>query len=97
MANAKTGKRPVLRRCAGCMQYMNKKELYRFFVSDTGDIGIDATYKAGGRGAYICKNSECLENAFKRHALDRSFKMKMQKDEYNRLSELINTREDKDD
>lgn len=97
MANAKTGKRPVLRRCAGCMQYMDKMELYRFFVSDTGEIDIDESSKAGGRGAYICKNNECLEKAFKRHALDRSFKMKLQKDEYNRLLGLINTREKKDD
>ena len=97
MTLSKTGKKPVLRRCTGCMQYVDKKELYRFFVSDTGDICIDETFKSGGRGAYICKNKDCLEKAFKRHAFDRSFKMKLKKDEYNRLSELTNRREDKDD
>ncbi len=90
MSFTKTGKKPVLRRCAGCMQYMDKKELYRFFLSDTGVICIDESNKAGGRGAYICKNKDCLEKAFKRHALDRSFKIKLQNDEYNRLLELIN-------
>ena len=96
MAQAKV-KKPVQRRCIGCMQYKEKNELFRFFRSDSGAVTIDDTFKSGGRGAYICKNTECLEKAFKRHSLDHSFKTRLKNEEYDNLLSQINIREDKND
>lgn len=36
---------------------------------------LDATGKAPGRGAYLCKRPECGETALKRRALERSLRL----------------------
>ena len=36
-----------------------------------GNISVDKTGKANGRGAYICNNLECLEKAIKAKRLER--------------------------
>ena len=42
-----------------------------------GNISIDEIGKSNGRGAYICKNIECLEKAIKSKKLERSLKTKI--------------------
>ena len=54
------------RTCIGCNKKTNKKELVRIVKNKNGKIDIDNTYKMQGRGAYICKNIECLEIAIKK-------------------------------
>ena len=51
-----------------------KRELIRVLRSPEGDISLDKTGKANGRGAYLCANAECLKTLKKRRGLDRSFK-----------------------
>lgn len=36
---------------------------------------VDATGKTAGRGAYLCQTEECVANAQKRKALERSLKI----------------------
>ena len=50
-----------LRKCTGCQEMKNKKELIRIVRSDEGEFSVDATGKKAGRGAYICPSAECLE------------------------------------
>lgn len=38
-----------------------------------GNYSIDLTQKADGRGAYICRDAECLAKVIKTKALNRSF------------------------
>lgn len=63
-----------MRTCIGCREVKSKRELIRIVRKPTGEIEIDPTGKASGRGAYLCTRSECLEEAFKKrrlsHALD---------------------------
>ncbi len=42
------------RRCCGCMEMKPKPELIRVVKSPDGDVSLDLTGKAPGRGAYIC-------------------------------------------
>lgn len=77
MSSEKPGKKPHLRRCTGCMSFKEKNELIRLYLTEEGCIAIDRTGKAGGRGAYICKDEECLKKAFKRRALEHGFKMRV--------------------
>ena len=58
-------KKIPLRMCTGCMEMKPKKELIRVVKSPEGEVSVDLTGKKSGRGAYICKNKECLEKAFK--------------------------------
>ena len=52
-----------------------------------GTISIDITGKKNGRGAYICKNEECLSMAFKKKQLDYAFKDKVSQKTYEILRE----------
>lgn len=72
------------RTCIGCGESKAKKELIRI-VKQEDDISLDITGKKNGRGAYICNNVECLEKAIKTKGLDRSFKMQVSKEVYDRL------------
>lgn len=72
------------RLCIGCMEMKDKKELLRIVKSEE-DISLDITGRKNGRGAYICNNKECFEKAFKKHGLERSFKMNISKAVYDSL------------
>ncbi len=79
-----------LRKCTGCQEMKEKKQLIRVVRIDENQYTIDLTGKMSGRGAYICKNIECLEKAFKSKGLERSFKSAIPKDIYEKLrNELI--------
>ena len=65
---------------------MKDKPLLIRIVRDTcGNYAIDTTGKANGRGAYICKNANCLEKAKKSKGLERSFKRTVPREIYESL------------
>lgn len=72
----KTKKTP-LRKCIICQNQFDKKDLTRIVKNKEEEIFIDKTFKANGRGAYICHNKECIEKLQKTKALDRAFKCKI--------------------
>jgi uncharacterized protein len=71
-----------LRKCTGCLQMKDKKELIRIVRSNEGDFLLDMNNKKSGRGSYICKVVECFEKANKSNGLERSFKQAVPKDIY---------------
>ncbi len=75
------------RRCIGCKNSFDKRDLIRIVKSPEGTISVDITGKKNGRGAYICKNQECLDTAFKRKQLDYAFKDKVDSETYEILRE----------
>ena len=81
-------KRPQ-RRCTGCGELKDKKELIRVVRSPEGEFSIDTTGKAQGRGAYICRDVYCLSLAKKNHGLERSFRQKISDEVYTRLAEEL--------
>ena len=72
-------------KCIVCQERDKKKELMRIVKNKEGEIFIDLTGKANGRGAYICKDSECLKKAIKSKALNRAFKMEVPDEVYEKL------------
>ncbi len=66
-------KKVPMRKCTGCGEMKPKKELVRVVRSPEGEISLDLTGKKNGRGAYICKNAECLKKAQKAKRIERSF------------------------
>ena len=82
-------KKIPLRMCTGCMEMKPKKELIRVVKSPDGEVSVDLTGKKSGRGAYVCKNSECLEKAFKAKRLSRNLDVVIDEEIYNRLSNEI--------
>ena len=65
------------RTCIGCNQIKPKKELIRIVKNKEGNIFVDKTGKANGRGSYLCDNIECLEKAIKTKKLERTFETKI--------------------
>ena len=68
---------------------VDKNELIRIVKNKDGEISIDRTGKANGRGAYLCDNVECLEKAKKSKGLERSFKEAVPKEVYEQLAEQL--------
>lgn len=77
------------RMCTGCMEMKPKKELIRVVRGTEGDISVDVTGKKNGRGAYVCRNIECLEKAFKAKRLQKNLEAQISEEIYERLRDEI--------
>ena len=75
-------KKIPMRMCTGCREMKPKKELIRVVKTAEGEIKLDVTGKLNGRGAYICRNKECLIKAKKINALSRAFETNVSEDIY---------------
>lgn len=80
-------KRIPLRMCSGCGEMFDKRTLVRVVKTKDGDVSLDLTGKKAGRGAYVCKNLDCLKKARKKKAFERAFSMKISEDIYNEMEE----------
>lgn len=78
-------KRIPLRKCIGCQEMKPKKELIRIVATKEGEIHLDDTGKANGRGAYICSDQNCFEKARKVRGLNRSFSKEVPDEVYQDL------------
>ena len=74
-----------MRKCIGCQEMKSKKEMMRILRTTENEIVLDTTGRKNGRGAYLCKNPECLRKAIKSRGLERSFKMAIPQEAYDRL------------
>ncbi len=61
-----------LRTCLGCRTAKEKSELIRIVRTPEGEVVLDLTGRKNGRGAYICRDAECLRKAVKTKALSRA-------------------------
>ena len=77
------------RTCIGCNQIKLKKELIRIVKDKQGNINVDKTGKANGRGAYICDNIECLEKLKKSKRLEKTFEMSIDEKLYEELESVL--------
>lgn len=78
------------RTCMGCNSKKDKKDLIRIVKNNKNEICIDKTGKQDGRGAYICKNDQCLEKAIKTKRLERTLGIKISEEIYSNLKKIIN-------
>lgn len=78
-------KKIPMRQCVGCGEMKSKKEMMRVLRCGDGSIVLDATGRKNGRGAYLCRNRDCLAKAIKSKGLDRSFKMSIPREIYDNL------------
>ena len=83
-------KKMPMRTCTGCRQSKNKKELIRVVRDKEGNVFVDTTGRKNGRGAYICRDVECLHKAVRTKGLERTLKISaIDEDVFKRLmSEL---------
>ena len=77
------------RKCVGCGEMKEKKDMIRVIRSPEGEILLDTTMKANGRGAYICNSAECFKKAVKNKGLERSLKSQIPQDVLKRLEKEL--------
>ena len=78
-------KKIPLRLCVGCQAMKPKLELIRVIKTPEGEVTLDATGRKNGRGAYLCKNEECLKKLRKTKGLERSLKIAIPQEVYDKL------------
>ncbi|MCI9199255.1 MAG: YlxR family protein [Lachnospiraceae bacterium] len=78
-------KKIPLRQCVGCLEMRSKKEMMRVLKTEDGSIVLDMTGKKNGRGAYLCRQAECLKRARKSKGLERSLKIGIPDEIYEKL------------
>ncbi len=61
-----------MRQCVGCRTQKPKRELVRVVRSPEGQLSVDTRGKKPGRGAYVCRDPECLRKAIRSKALSRA-------------------------
>ena len=71
-----------LRKCTGCGEMKNKKEMFRVLKTPEDEIILDATGRKNGRGAYVCPSVDCLTKAVKSRGLERSLKVPVPEEVY---------------
>ncbi|WOC32230.1 MULTISPECIES: RNase P modulator RnpM [Caproicibacterium] len=78
-------KKVPLRMCTGCGEMKPKKELVRVVRSPEGEISLDLTGRKPGRGAYVCRSTECLRRARKARRFEKAFSCQIPEDVYDRM------------
>lgn len=63
------------RTCVACRRSDAKRGLIRVVRDGEGRVAVDRSGKRNGRGAYLCHNSACWENAVKRKAIVRALRL----------------------
>ncbi|MBR4529519.1 MAG: YlxR family protein [Lachnospiraceae bacterium] len=77
------------RSCAACGRKGEKGEFVRALRLPDGTFTVDATGKMSGRGAYLCRNAECIRIARKKNSLARSFRQAVPEEIYGALEACI--------
>ena len=84
----KTRKIP-LRTCVVTKESLPKQELLRIVRTPEGDVKVDETGKLNGRGAYIKKDLQVLENAKKSNILEKRLECKIDENVYEEIKKSI--------
>ena len=63
------------RTCVVCRSTTAKRTLHRIVRSPAGTVAYDPTGKAAGRGAYLCGQAACLDQAVRRRSIQRALKV----------------------
>ena len=78
-----------MRTCIGCGQKKEKEKLIRLVSESDGTIRTDAEAVADGRGAYLCRDRECLKKAIRSKALNRTFRRSVPEENYRSLEDAF--------
>jgi uncharacterized protein len=62
------------RTCLGCREARPKGRLVRLIRLPSGIVVVDASARAAGRGAYVCPDTGCVEQALVRGRLAHAFR-----------------------
>ena len=84
--------------CDGASAVWNRnlKELVRIVSDPLGNLMLDPTGKANGRGVYLCPDMECIEKARKKRAISRGLNREVDQQQLDKIFEELSLYERKD-
>ena len=93
-------KKIPMRKCTGCGEMKPKRELIRVVkapdlrnengeVVEKGEVSLDLNGRKPGRGAYICRSSECFEKARKGRRFEKAFSCKIDESVYEVMADEL--------
>lgn len=77
------------RTCVITKEKFAKKDLLRVVRDKEGNVSVDLTGKANGRGAYLKKDAEVIEKAKKTKALNRILEVEIPDNIYDKMLNII--------
>ena len=85
MTTARPKKQPQ-RMCVSCRTRRDKRDLVRVTLKDDGTLVVDPTGKMPGRGAYLCKDENCIKMELKAHHISKGLKAEVNAEELSKLA-----------
>jgi predicted RNA-binding protein YlxR (DUF448 family) len=78
-------KRKPQRTCIVCRETKDKRDLIRVVRTPAGNLIVDSTGKANGRGAYLCRLGSCWEKGLQKQRLAQALKVTLSVEELTEL------------
>lgn len=78
-----------MRTCVVTKEKYPKKELIRVVKDNIGNVFVDETGKQNGRGAYLKKDLDVVDMAYKSKVLDRHLEISVPDSVYEELRKII--------
>ena len=74
-----------MRTCVACRTERQKRDLLRVVRAPSGEVSLDISGRAAGRGAYICADGSCWASALKKKSIERALGVSLPADVRMRL------------
>lgn len=81
-------KKTPLRKCVVTQERLPKKELVRVVRNKEGEVSVDTTGKANGRGAYLKLSKQVIDKAKNKKVLSRALEVEIPDSVFEELYEL---------
>ncbi len=78
-----------LRTCVVTGEKLDKRDLLRIVKDKEGNVSVDLTGKKNGRGAYIKRDINVLDEAIKKKSLARKLECDISNEVYEKIREVI--------
>lgn len=88
------GKGSFVRMCAACNERRQKDLMIRVVRTSEGEAVVDLSGKAPGRGAYVCRNENCVKILRKSGRLSRLLKTAVREEIYEDLLRMTESGDD---
>lgn len=79
------------RTCIICREVKDKRDLIRVVRTPAGQLMVDPTGKANGRGAYLCRQAGCWEKSLQKQRLAQALKITVTPEELTDLQVQLQT------
>jgi predicted RNA-binding protein YlxR (DUF448 family) len=78
-----------MRSCVVTLEKCEKKDLLRVVRDNSGNVFVDETGRANGRGAYLKRDIDVINKAKKNKILDRRLEVEVPESIYDELINMI--------